>query len=518
MMQAESRSPDPSSALPPPDRFAWIGLPLLALAFHLSTAQRYGVFRDELYYFACGQHLALGYVDHPPFVALVARLADVLFGTSLVGLRLFAALAGAGTAHVAARLARELGGGTFAQRLAPVCATLGGNALFSFQVLSMNSFDHLAWALLFWLAARALRTGADRPWILFGLVAGLGLENKISVLFPGAAVAMGVLLLRRDLLARRGIWLGAGLAGLLFLPHVLWQVATGFPTREFVANAQAQKMVAFGPLQYLGLAMLEGGGGGLLLAPIGFVGLASLRRWRAQRPLAVALVAVLLFLAFSHAKPYYAAPVFVLAFAAGGATLEALGPGRAARLARVAVAVGTLALGGASVPFGKPILSEDAYVRYAAAMGLQPTTAERNELGRLPQHFADMHGWRELAEAVARVVHALPPEDRARVRVFGQNYGEAGAIDWFGRELDLPPALSAHNSYWLWGPGDWTGEVLVVIDDDRERLLELFEEVELAGRSDCTDCMPYEEDLPIWVCHRLRMPVAELWPRIKHFI
>jgi hypothetical protein len=517
-MSTSAPSPSLVPELPAADRFATRVLPLLALAFHLSTSLRYGVFRDELYYVACGAHLDFGYVDHPPFVALVARLATALFGNSLLGLRLFAALAGAATAWAAARLARELGGGAYAQRLAAVCVSLGGNTLFSFQVLSMNAFDHLAWALCAWLAARALRRGDERDWLWFGLVAGLGLENKISVGFLGAGLALGVLVFRRDVLARRGIWLGAGLAGLLFLPHVVWQVANGFPTREFIANAQEHKMVALSPTTFLVRAGLEGGAGSIPLALVGVVGLWSARRWSSLRPLAVALVAVLLFLAFSRSKPYYAAPAFVLAFAAGGATLEALGPGRLARAARTLVLVVVLGLGALAAPFAKPLLSEDAYVRYATALGAEAAASERQELGRLPQHFADMHGWRALAESIARVAATLPPEERAAARVFGQNYGEAGAIDFFGPELGLPPALSGHNSFFLWGPGDWSGEVLIVIDDERERLLELFESVEPAGRTDCTDCMPYEDDLPIWVCRRLKLPVAELWPRIKHYI
>lgn len=516
-----SPPPTPPAApaeLPPSDHVATRVLPLVAFLFHMATAHRYGVFRDELYYVACGAHLDFGYVDHPPFVALVARAASALFGTSLLGLRFFPALAGAATAWAAARLARELGGRAFAQRMAAACVSLGGNTLFSFQVLSMNAFDHLAWALCFLLAARALRGRRERDWLLFGLVAGLGLENKISILFLGAGVALGVLAFRRDVLARRGIWLGAALAGLVFLPHVLWQVAHGFPTREFIANAQAEKIVALPPARFLLRAGLEGGAGSIPLALVGLAGLWTLRSWRALRPLAVAFLAVLLFLAFTRSKPYYAAPAFVLVFAAGGATLEALGRGWLPRSARALVLLVTLGLGALAAPFAKPLLSEDAYVRYAAALGARPSSAERNELGRLPQHFADMHGWPALAEAVAGVLHGLPLEDQARVRVFGQNYGEAGALDFFGPELGLPRALSGHNSYFLWGPGDWSGDVLIVIDDDRERLLELFEEVDLAARTACTDCMPYEDDLPIWVCRRLRMPVAELWPRIRHFI
>ncbi len=503
---------------PATDRFATRVLPLLALAFHLSTAQRYGVFRDELYYVACGAHLSFGYVDHPPFVALVARLAHGLFGTSLLGLRLFPALAGAATAWSAARLARELGGRGYAQRLAGLCVSLGGTTLFSFQVLSMNAFDHLAWALCFWLAARALRAGSERDWLWFGLVAGVGLENKVSVLFLGAGIALGLSLFRRDVLARRGVWLGALVAGLLFLPHVLWQVANGFPTREFIANARAEKMVAFAPGRFLVLAGLEGGTGAIPIALLGLAGLWASRRWRPYLPLAAAFVAVLLFLAFSRSKPYYAAPAFALVFAAGAVVLEASGGGRGGRTARALALCLTLVLGAMAAPFAKPLLSEDGYVRYAAALGAAPSSAERHRLGRLPQHFADMHGWRELAEAVARVHRALPPEDRARARVFGQNYGEAGAIDFFGPGLGLPPALSGHNSYFLWGPGDWTGEVLIVLGGRREDLFELFESVEPAGTSDCTDCMPYEDGLPIWVCRRLRGPVAELWPTVRRFI
>jgi dolichyl-phosphate-mannose-protein mannosyltransferase len=401
--------------------------------------------------------------------------------------------------------------------MAALAVTLGGNTLFSFQVFSMNGFDHLAWALCFWLAARALRTGVERDWLLFGLVAGLGLENKISVGFLGAGLFLGLLLFRRDVLARRGVWLGALLAALLFLPHVLWQVAYGFPTREFIANAQADKIVALSPLEFLGRTLPEAGVAALPLVLAGLLGLSSRRGWRRQLPLVTAFVAVLVLLASTRAKPYYAAPAFVLVFAAGAATLEGLGAGRAARLTRAGLGVLLLGGGLALAPFSKPLLSPDGYVRYADGLGVHPQASENHELARLPQHFADMHGWPELVAALAGVFHALPPEDQARARIFGQNYGEAGAVDFLGPALGLPPALSAHNSYFLWGPGDWDGAVLIVIDDERERLLELFEQVELAGRTDCTDCMPYEDDLPLWVCRRLRVPVAELWPGIKSY-
>jgi hypothetical protein len=151
-------------------------------------------------------------------------------------------------------------------------------------------------------------------------------------------------------------------------------------------------------------------------------------------------------------------------------------------------------------------------------LGQEPGTEEHHALGRLPQFYADMHGWRELAETVASVVRTLPPRDRDRACVFGQNYGEAGAIEYFARDLDLPPAISGHNSFWLWGPGSCTGEVVVVIGDHRERLEELFADVRLGAVSRCTDCMPYENGRSIWVARGLRQPLAALWPEVKGFI
>jgi hypothetical protein len=137
-------------------------------------------------------------------------------------------------------------------------------------------------------------------------------------------------------------------------------------------------------------------------------------------------------------------------------------------------------------------------------------------MGVLPQHFADMHGWEELTATVARVWRSLPPAERERCAIFGQNYGEAGAIDLFGDRWGLPDALSAHNNYYLWGPRGATGECLVVLGDDAESLRELFAEVEPAADFTCRYCMPYEE-MTIHVCRKPKLPLAEAWPRIKSY-
>jgi len=171
-----------------------------------------------------------------------------------------------------------------------------------------------------------------------------------------------------------------------------------------------------------------------------------------------------------------------------------------------------------ALPIAKAVLPADALISYLRATGMMPDSGERNALGALPQHFADQHGWEELARAVAKVRDSLPAEERERVCVFGQNYGEAGAIEYFGPDLGLSKAISGHNSYWLWGPGDCGREVWIVLGDDRETLETIFASVELAATFACGLCMPYQNDNPIWVCRGMKVESEPLWRSVRKFI
>jgi hypothetical protein len=486
------------------------------LLFHLSLLPGYGVFRDELYYLACGRHPGWGYVDHPPLVGWVAWAVRQVVGDSHLALRVVAAVAAAATAFVAARVAKELGGGLFARLLTGLAVALLPVSLSLGSIYSMNVFDLLFWAVLFWILARVLAGGDERLWLVFGAVAGLGLLNKISVLFLGFGLVVGLLVARRwDVFRSRWFWIGGGLAGLIFLPHLAWQQLNGWPTFEFMANARRYKMAPLSPAGFLGETLLQ-----TAVAPwlwiLGLGWFLVARGAARVRALGWAFLTVLAVLVLTGGKPYYLAAAYSAPLAAGAVALEGL-TARRARWLRSLLAVLTVAGGLLASPLGRPVLSVDHYVRYAAAVGIGPSTDERHELGRLPQFYADMHGWRQMAEAVGGVVRALPEEDQAVACVFGQNYGEAGAMEYFGPGLELPPALSAHNSYWLWGPGGCSGEVLVVLGDRREGLEELFEVVELGATFTCRDCMPYENDLPIWVARGLRIPIPELWASIKNY-
>jgi len=290
---------------------------------------------------------------------------------------------------------------------------------------------------------------------------------------------------------------------------------------EFVSNAVRSKNAALGPWAFAKEQLLMMNPLALPVFLTGLAFLLFLPTGLPYRPLGFAFLTVVLFLLSQNSKPYYLAPSYTLLFAAGSVECSRL----IARLSRLwlrttIARIGTLALvasGLAMAPLAKPVLPIETYVAYAAFIGLTPSTDENHEIGRLPQFFADRLGWRELAETVASVYRALPAADQARACIFGQNYGQAGAIDFYARELGLPAAMSGHNGYWSWGPGKCTGDVIIVIGGGKDGLESIFESVEQATVFTCPDCMPYENNKPIWVCRGIRVPIEKLWPEVRHF-
>ncbi len=527
MKPTQSPTPTPTETAPrtgPSILTLLLALAGLKLALHLSVNlfAGYEIFRDELYYLACASHPALGYVDQPPLsIWLLAGVRAVL-GDSLFALRLLPALAGAALVFVTGLLARELGGNRFAVTVTALCSLVAGFPLAASSFYSMNVFDLLLVAVACLLLARLINTGEPRLWLALGAVLGLGLLNKVGVLWVGLGIFVGLLATReRRWLRTPWPWAAGALALLLFLPYVIWNATHDWAHLEFIRSAVAGKYSGLSAWSFLsGQVLMQNpvtlpvwlaGLGWLLFAPAG-------RRYRLLG--VVWITASVVLLANGHSKAEYLANVYPPLFAAGGVawerTLWKLEPGWRPALAGAAL-VALLVTGLLLAPLATPILPVETYVEYADALGVGPSTAEGHELAELPQFYADMFGWRAKAEAVAAVYHALPEEDRARAAIFAENYGRAGAIDYWADELGLPGALGNHNSYWIWGPGDADGDVVLVLGGDREDLEERFASVELAGRADCTWCIPYERDLPIHVCRGLRTPLDELWPHMKHY-
>lgn len=486
------------------------------LLFHLATRHGYGYFRDELYYLACSEHPALGYVDFPPLTALALGPWRAIAGDSLPALRLPPALAAAATVLLTGRIVRALGGGRRALLTALVPVAVAPIYVGTFGILTPNAFDVVVWTATLLVAIRILDGGTTRDWLVLGALLGVGFLNKHSVAFLAAGLAAGLVLTpARGRLGSRAPWMAIALAVAIALPHLAWQAAHGWPTLEFVANARRLKNLVQSPPAFVGEQVL------VLIpfsAPIWIAGLVAL--WRRDggryRPLAWAYVAILAVVIAGTGKAYYMTPFYPVLFAAGGVACERARGGRWLTAAFPALLLVTGAL---AAPLAKPLVPEETFVRYAARLGLDPRTGvdERHELGVLPQLFADQHGWPELADLVARVYERLPPDERARACIVAGNYGEAGAIELFGRRHGLPVPISGHNSFWLWGPRGCDFSTAIVVGLRPEDVRASVTSVEVVAEVRCPYCMPFENG-PILVTHGLTIPRAELWQRAKRYL
>lgn len=492
----------------------------IKLLIHALTAGQYGYFRDELYFLDLGRHLDWGYVDCAPLIGLYARAA-LLLGGSLPVLRLLPALAGAGMVALTMLIARQLGGGRCAQGLAGLCVIAAPIYLGSDSVLSMNAFEPLFWMGCVYALIRIVQTGDGRWWVLFGALAGLGLQNKHSTLFFGFAAGIALLLSpQRREFRRWYFWLGGGIALLLFLPNLLWQAGHGFPTLEDLQNvSRSGKNVVLGPLAFIGQQILILHP---LLLPVWLGGLAWLlagkgRRYRVLGWLYLVLLTAMFAL---KAKNYYLAPVYPMLFAAGAVAVEGWLAKRAWSRGRLwpkaALAAIIVLVSIPIVPLVLPVLPPAKLLAYMDFLGISPPRTEVRHEGPLQQHLSDQFGWPELVADVARIYNSLPPEERARTAIFASNYGEAGAINLFGPARGLPPAICAHQNHYFWGPPDFTGDTFIWLQWDRASLEELFRSVEEAGVHHHPWGMA-EENRPIYVCRGLRRPLPVIWPELKHW-
>jgi MFS family permease len=503
-----------------PRTLALLALPLLKLLLHLvPRGAGYGHHRDELYYLACADHLDWGYVDHPPFSIAVLAIVRAVFGDSVGAIRVVPALAGAMTVALVGVMARRLGGGRFAQALSMTAALVAPFYLTLGQYFSMNALDLLSWAIAAHLVLRIVQGGSPRLWLLLGAVLGIGVENKLSVLWLCFGLAVGLLLTpHRSLLRTRWPWLGAAIAVALAAPHVAWQVVHGWPTLEFVRNATEHKIVALTPVGFLKSQVK---GMFILAAPVWMAGLVFLLLrpgGRAARLLGWSYAAVFVLLAASPAaRPVYLAPAYMFLLPAGGVALESWirGPGRWALGAYIAL----LAVSGAAAaPFLMPLLPARTLAARLSRPDAVVRSEERSGVGTLPEYLAHMYGW-ETIVATAKDVHdSLPEAERGRAVILAPNYGVAAAIDVLGRGHGLPPARSGHNSYWLWGPGAAPWDVVIAIGMPEEQLRSWFEDVTRAAETDCGYCMPYENHRPVWIARRPRVPLSVIWAQLKTFV
>jgi hypothetical protein len=481
---------------------------------HLLTAVRYGIFRDELYYIACARHLSAGYVDQPPLIAWITWTVLHTLGSSLLALRLLPALASGLLVWMTGKITQEWGGGRYAQMLAALSIALIPIYLILQHWLTMNAFEPLCWTGVLWAASRIILRRDPRYWSVIGVLVGLGLENKYSIVFPVVGLLLGLLLTPERKWLKTPYFLAAvAIATLLFIPNLLWLIHHGFPFLEFERHSrQSDSRILRGPGSFLiDQARIMNP----VLTPLWLAGLAWFftKGGKALRCIGLTAVFVILLLLAIEAKNYYVSPIYPVLMAAGAIFLERWFAQRS--WLRVGYPVAIIVSGCVLAPLVMPILPVPQFLAYHRMWhGFTPVVFENDPERPLPQYFSDEFGWEAMTQTTAQVFHGLSPQDQAHTAIFANNYGEAGAIDFFGPRYGLPSSISKAETYWLWGPRQYDGQSVIVLGSDARGDYEHFRSVEPAGKVN-SEYSRENERYTIFMCRGMHSSLTTLWPNIK---
>lgn len=501
------------------------GIALAKLLIHIYFNNRYGYFRDEFDYMSCGDHLQWGYVDQPPLIPFLIHICRAVLGDSLRSIRFIPALASSFLVIQTAVLAREFGGRRFALLLSAVCIVVNPQYLSNGSLLGTNCLEPNLWMGCAYFLILAIKRDNPRYLLWFGVIAGLGMEEKYSIAIFGLAVVIGLLLTsQRKLFLNRWLWLGGLAAFLIFLPNVLWNIHYHWPFLQLMHAIRAEgRDVVWSPAQFFFQQMLVMNP---IVAPLWLGGLFALLFWvklSQYRVLGWSYVISYTTFFILHGKNYYLAPIYPMLFAAGAVAFESwLDRPESAKprlqWLKPSVVITLLASGIHLAPIVIPVFSPEHFLAYTKTLPFKLPVNEYSHMrAALPQWYSDQFGWKEIADEAVVAWNQIPPEERHDCAIFAQDYGQAGAIDFFGPHYGLPPALSGDRTYWLWGPRGYSGNCMIVLGDRRERLEELFQRVDYVGTS-ADNPWALESQISVNICRGAKFgTLSQLWPRLKRW-
>jgi len=495
---------------------------LAKLLLHIYFNKRYGYFRDEFDYMSCGNHPQWGYVDQPPLIPFLTHISRAALGDSLRAIRFIPALASSLLVVQAAVVARELGGRRYALLLTALCVALAPQYLSNGGLLSTNMLEPNLWLGCAYFVILAIKRNDPHYWIGFGIVAGLGMEEKYTIAVFGLGVVVGLLLTeQRRTFLNPWIWLGGLAAFVIFSPNLLWNLHYDWPFLQLIRAIRAEgRDVILGPLPFFSQQLLVVNP---FAAPVWLAGLFALLFWRPLRPyraLGWAYLVSYTVIFLQHGKNYYLAPVYPMLFAAGAVAIDSvLGelPSRRAWLKPVIVSV-VLLSGAYLSPIVVPMFSPERFLAYTKTLPFKlPVNEHSHTRAPLPQWYSDQFGWKEIADETAVAWNRIPQAERSDCGIFAQDYGQAGAIDFFGRREGLPGAMSGDRTYWIWGPHNYSGNCMIVLDDRKEVLESYWNQVEFIGRS-APNLYALEQQIPVFLCKGKTFDSwANVWPHLKRW-
>jgi hypothetical protein len=493
---------------------------LAKLIFHIYFNNRYGYFRDEFDYISCGDHLQWGYVDQPPLIPFLIHLSRAVLGDSLRSIRFIPALASSLLVVQTAVLARELGGRRYALFLSAVCAVIAPQYLSDGSLLGTNCLEPNLWMGCAYFALIAIKRSDPRYWLWFGVFAGLGMEEKYSISVFGLGIVVGLLLTeQRCAFFNKWIWLGGIAAFLIFLPNLLWNMHYHWPFVQLMHNIRAEgRDVILGPLPFFVQQTILVDP---LTAPIWLAGLFALlfsTRLRPYRTLGWCYLVCYAVFFVLHGKNYYLAPVYPMLLAAGAVVIESSLTRPRLGWLKPVIAILLLASGAHIAPVTIPMLSPEHFLAYAKTLPFKlPVMEHDHARAALPQWYADQFGWQEIVDETALAWNQLAPQERTDCGIFAQDYGQAGAIDFLGRGYGLPKSLSGHQTWFLWGPGSYSGNCMIVLDDSRQKLEQLWQQVEFVGTS-APNPYALEQQIDVYICRGKKFDSwAAFWPHVQRW-
>jgi len=443
---------------------------LVKLILHFTTFANYELHRDALLYYSLGEHLAWGYVSVPPFIAVIGRFSTFLFGNTTFALRFFPAIAGGLSIFIISRIVKELKGGRIAQILALSAFLLSPAFLRSNSLFQPVTFNQFFWLLSAYLVIRLVNRNVTQLWIYVFLVWGVGVLNKYSIAFFIGSCLLAILLTeKRKLMWNKHFLLGGILGILIILPNILWQHTNNWPLLHHMHALQENQFVHVTWQGFLIDQLLMNLPGLLVWIAGIFILLPSgYRKFRFVGIQFFFLVGIILLL---HGKSYYTLGIYSILFAMGGVILEK----HLSKITNHVILGMIILLSVVLMPFSLPILKPDKLAEYSKRTAPFTNRWEDGKIYKIPQDFADMNGWKELSEQVTTFYHSLSPRERAETIIFAENYGQAGALTFYGKNEGLPSPISFSDNFLLWAPDSISTNSILYINDNPGEIPDYFD-------------------------------------------
>lgn len=481
-------------------------LSLIKLAVHLVGNRNYGFHRDELLHLTVAQHLDFGYMEFPPFIAIVGRLALMVFGESLFGMRFFATLAGIMILVLCCFMAFAMGGKRHA-------IWISGVAVLAFLPYYRNHclfqpvvFDQLFWTLGFYFLLRYINSKNHQFLIYLGITAGFGLMNKYTFLVWGIGIFAGLLFYEKGKLFKsKWLYVSGLIAFVIFLPNIIWQYQHHFPFFKHLEALKKSQLDDIGPYDFLVDQTTF-----LFTFALSVIGLAVLfldKKLMKYRSLGIAIVVIFVVMWMMQSKAYYFFAAYPVLFAAGAVKIESWFEKQPRwNCAVLAILILPVAY---HVPKAIPLLQIDDFVRYAHLK------EEADGRIKLSDDYADMFGWDEQVSLIDSIYQSFPQKDRKDVVIFTKNYGEASAVAVLGKKYGLPQPICVSGSFWLWGTGDASGQTAITIGIDSATVGRLFAERQWVKTITHRYAIDEENNIPVYICKKPSVDLKQLWPTLE---